>query len=156
MRPVPGLPIEQQPEQVLRRLLVWGEARGESALGKVAILDVVKNRVAKKAWGVREVILQPMQFSCFNQNDPNRTEMLSAYITDRIGWGACDAIVELWEADGCVPDLTKGATHYCTLDLWRRPTPEGRKSYWFEQPEIDAGHTIETIRIGHHVFASAS
>ena len=45
--PVPGIPIEQQPAPVLLRLCLWGEARGESAIGKLAIAWVIKNRAAK-------------------------------------------------------------------------------------------------------------
>ena len=59
---------------------VFGEARGECLSGQEAVASVILNRVAFSGrrggywWGntVYEVCHKPWQFSCWNQNDPNR------------------------------------------------------------------------------------
>lgn len=55
-------------------LTIYGEARGEDYLGKVAVGSVILNRVDLKGWQgktVSEVCLKPYQFSCFLKSDPN-------------------------------------------------------------------------------------
>ncbi|MBC8157732.1 MAG: cell wall hydrolase, partial [Alphaproteobacteria bacterium] len=57
---------------------VWGEARGEDEIGKIAVAHVIKNRAKHpKWWGktIMEVCLKPWQFSCWNKKDPNREKM---------------------------------------------------------------------------------
>jgi N-acetylmuramoyl-L-alanine amidase len=60
--------------EVMSRTL-WGEARGESFAGQLAVGWVIINRVidGKKRWPttIAGVCLQPLQFSCWNPNDPN-------------------------------------------------------------------------------------
>lgn len=59
---------------------IYGEARGESISGQEAIASVILNRVAfakrrgRYWWGntIAGVCLAPWQFSCWNENDPNR------------------------------------------------------------------------------------
>lgn len=64
---------------LLRRFLlalaVYREARGESALGKLLVAQVIENRVHDRRWPdtYRDVILQPWQFSAFNKSDPQVT-----------------------------------------------------------------------------------
>lgn len=159
--PVPGLPIEQQSDDVLAAMLVWGEARGEGPVGKLAVIWVAKNRVAKSGYPLRKVILRPYAFSCFLESDPNRSMMLEPLKHGSPQtWEAC------WDAamfvlSGSEPDPTHGATHYCTVldaqgkPLWGRPQ-HGRLPQWYEAPEIEAGRTVETARIGGHVFARAA
>lgn len=62
---------------------IYGEARGEPLEGKQAVACVVLNRVAQSA-GRRQfgdgtiagACLAPWQFSCWNENDPNRAVLL--------------------------------------------------------------------------------
>lgn len=138
IRPAPGLPIEQQPLPVLRRMLLWGEARGESAAGKLAILCVVNNRVTGgSTW--KSVILAPKQFSSFNPTDPNRDKLLHAHEIEPNSWAAIDAICELWES-GATIDITEGADHYYAYKVvtpaWGRGSPQWQ----------------ETVTIGNHCF----
>ena len=54
---------------------VWGEARGEDWIGQVQVAHVVINRLKIGGWygrTITEVCLKPFQFSCWNDNDPNR------------------------------------------------------------------------------------
>lgn len=152
MKPVPGLAIEQQPNDVVLTMCLWGEARGEPNDGVSAVAWVIKNRALSRDLTVKEVCLQPRQFSCFNSNDPNRSKMLDAWEKDPYNWNRVHSIGQE-VIRGEVPDPTLGASHYVTASLWATDD-SGRKKYrWFSQQAIDAGITVETARIGNHVFA---
>ena len=138
-RPVPGLPIEQQPLPVLRRLLVFGEARGEPLPGMLAILCVVQNR-SKDGVTQKQVILKPKAFSCFNPG-PHRDKMMNGYEAEPKSWAVVDAICDLWE-NGCCNDITRGATHYYAYNI--------------VSPVWGRGHADwkETVTIGNHVYGN--
>lgn len=62
------------PDEKLLAVCLYGESRGESREGKIAVASVIKTRVEKGDWygeGYHGVILKPKQFSCFNTSDPN-------------------------------------------------------------------------------------
>ena len=66
-------------EKQILALAIYGEARGESTEGKIAVGSVILERVKRNKWygqGVHGVILKPWQFSCFNENDPNYQRLL--------------------------------------------------------------------------------
>ena len=140
-RPVPGMTIESQPQEVLLRLVLWGEARGESSLGKLAVLWVIRNRAAKTGKSISDVILAPLQFSSFNANDPNRAQMLDAWRHDAATWTAIDALCELAETWPALPDPTKGADHYYVANMLNPPKWGRGSKDW-----------NETTMIGRHVF----
>lgn len=164
MRPVPGIGIDQQPERIVLRLLICGEARGEQdqggfleSLAMYAVLCCLRNRQARPRWRtrtLREIALEPWQFSCFNMNDPNRGALLDLWKTDEISWERADTVADMLEA-GCNWDPTMNATHYCTKRLWAQEPKNATKPQWYEKPEIDNGDTRLTARIGSHVFAVA-
>lgn len=55
-------------------LTIYGEARGESYDGKVAVGSVILERVDHRKWDgdtIHEVCLMPYQFSCYLPGDPN-------------------------------------------------------------------------------------
>jgi hypothetical protein len=55
-------------------LTLYGETRGESREGKIAVGSVILERVDHRKWDgttIKEVCLMPYQFSCFLPNDPN-------------------------------------------------------------------------------------
>jgi len=148
--PEPSKPIEQQTEAVLSRLLLWGEARGEGAIGMLAVLWCAYNRLGKNGTSLRDVILKPWQFSTFNRNDSNRDKLLKAHVQEPDAYKMADTVATLMEA-GHTNDPTHGATHYCTDALWGRPK-EFITAKWFEDECIADGRTKETFRHGHHVF----
>jgi spore germination cell wall hydrolase CwlJ-like protein len=121
----------------LLTVCIYGEASGEPPIGKLAVAHVVLNRAASPSWWghtLKEVLLKPSQFSCFNPADPNarRIEsMIDLGYYDR----ACAHIAAL-ALGGHTLDPTGSATHYCTLDC---------KPAWRSK-------MTETIRIGGHVF----
>lgn len=89
---------------------IWGEARGESNEGRIAVGSVIINRLHDKRWPktVAAVCMQDQQFSCWNAHDPNRAKMLT--ISD-------DELQPFYVLaskliDGTEPDNTEGSTHY--------------------------------------------
>jgi spore germination cell wall hydrolase CwlJ-like protein len=153
-------PIEEQDEDVLLAMLVWGESRGEPELGQLAVAHVPltrqQNRLKnKKKYGnsLREIILTPFQFSCFLRSDPNRDKLLRPVESEGLArWAACwsTAVSAL---TGQSENPAPGATHYVVRRLWSRPTAVGRRSKWYEEPCIKSGATSFIASIGNHVFA---
>jgi spore germination cell wall hydrolase CwlJ-like protein len=103
---------------------------------------VVKNRANGKARALKDVILAPYQFSCFNDGDPSRDKLSMARIESPESWGACHAIARLI-LGGHTLDPTDGATHYYARSI---PTP-----YWARPETGWVEHTV----IGHHIFGRA-
>ena len=132
---------EKDLDILARRL--WGEARGESLAGQIAVAWTIRNRVddgnAKSWWGegYAGVCQKPYQFSCWNKNDPNFAYLSGAkqipfreFARAQI---AADHVIA-----GTAPDPTGGATHYYSTTMPNAPK-------WTE------GAT-RTLRLGHHVF----
>lgn len=107
---------------------IYGEARGEyvrlegGMASLIAVGNVVMNRVKAKSWygkTIQEVCRKPWQFSCWNENDPNRNLLLQPNISDPV------FVVCLQAASGIVsgqwPDLTKGSNHYYATTLTTPP-----------------------------------
>jgi spore germination cell wall hydrolase CwlJ-like protein len=142
---LPDFPSKAQTLQdtsVLART-IYGEARGEYSCFEgglaslIAVGNVVMNRLGRKTrYGntLRDVCLQPFQFSCWNDNDPNRKEIQAVTLDNPIFalcWHVSESLMhKKW------PDLTKGATHYYAVSLPKVP-------FWAKNP---------TVRIGHHIF----
>jgi len=116
---------------------IYGEARGEGISGMEAIANVIMNRVKKPCWwgkNIQDVCLKPMQFSCWNTNDPNRSK-LSKDLSDDPVFDVCKRIA-VRAIRGLLPDRTKGSTHYHTLSVHPR---------W-------ASALVPNVQIGHHLF----
>ena len=114
---------------------IYGECRGETLAGKQAVAAVVMNRAAYAAANrypefcsgtVRSACLAPWQFSCWNDNDPNRADI------DSLDFSNPDA--ELTEClqvahdalNGSLMDPTGGCLFYKTTSLpW--PKDWGKK-----------------------------
>lgn len=142
IRPVPGLTLEQQPDEVLLRCCLWAEARGEPNEGVLAVAHVILTRAKKSGKSVGGVILAPYQFSWTMESDPNRGKVLDAWEKDAAGWQRVDIIGWL-ASHGYTVDPTLGATHYYAYKScspkWGRGNPD-----W-----------VETAQIGNHVFGRA-
>jgi N-acetylmuramoyl-L-alanine amidase len=100
----------------LLALCLMGESRNQGCEGMLAVAWVVMNRVAKPCWwgsNVREVILRPWQFSCFNSNDPNR-EMMPTWLEEPDAHPPMPDCLRLADQvlEGLTEDPTGGATHY--------------------------------------------
>lgn len=109
---------------VLARTL-WGEARSEGAVGMEAVARAIVNRLRDHYRGrgtATEVCLDPAQFSCWNDDDPNRAQMLrldttstDADFQDALRIAA--AALQPASLNGQVPDPTLGAKHYVATTL---------------------------------------
>lgn len=123
---------------VLTRTL-YGEARGESDEGRIAVAWVVKNRAARPSWWGRDiagVCTAPYQFSCWNKNDPNREKLISLSPADPLYQDLSNIASKV--VYGEIPDPTNGATHYKV---------RGTKASW---DHATAG--MVPVSIGHHDF----
>ena len=98
---------------ILARTL-YGEARGQPIEGLRGVANVVLNRVrSHKTWWGNDIVgvcLWPLQFSCWNHNDPNRKIMLSVDYGDD-EFARCYATAQ--EAvEGRLTDNTFNSDHY--------------------------------------------
>lgn len=133
------LPLESQREEILLAMLVWGEARGEPVEGKLAVANVVRNRVNSPRWWGQDwlsVMLKPLQFSCFNEGDTNLPKL---YEPTKYGYPI--SWLESYTAAigvylDMLPDPTGGATHYVRV---------GTKPDWLSKMSL-------CVMIGNHEF----
>ena len=107
-------------DETLLARMIFGEARGESYTEKVAVGFTAVNRANDgKRWNgetVRESILAPYQYSCFNSNDENRDKLMDPQIYDASAFYNClDVARDI--LSGNVEDPTNGATHYFNPEL---------------------------------------
>jgi spore germination cell wall hydrolase CwlJ-like protein len=120
---------------------IYGEARGEfldtGIAALIAIANVALNRSKKPSfWGgsIRDICLQPKQFSCWNPRDANyaliKKVMRGEMLFDTCWQTAQNVLEEKW------PDITKGADHYHTVSV---------KPFW-------AVGKKSLLTLGHHVF----
>jgi N-acetylmuramoyl-L-alanine amidase len=126
----------------------YGEARGEPIEGIVGVMSVIKNRVREGRFGkgYSGVCLKPKQFSCWNEDDPNRPLLLSAAESLISGSQVLPRALELCLliAGGMVREIisdnTKGSNHYLTRKLYNDAPPSWAK-----------GKTPKAL-IGNHIF----
>ncbi len=136
--------ISKNKEIELIAKTIWGEGRGESYEGKVAIGNVIINRykisqATRKShwWGntIEQIILHPYQFSCHNHNDPNKSK-IAKLTTQNYQYRETLKIAK-GILSGAIKDNTFGATHYF--------------AYKTVQPRW-ASKMKKTKRIGNHDF----
>lgn len=131
---------------------VYGEARGEPFEGKVAVANVIMNRVKSPGWwgkDITSVCLAPWQFSCWNSNDPNRAiiETFRRSFMRKEMYGIKGAIrdssfcecmsIAAAVIGGRLPDITEGSAHYYVKAIPAPPWAKGKKP---------------TVEIGSHLF----
>ena len=131
VKPAPGLPIGDQPEEWLKRAVIFGEARGEDNFTKLCILWVVHNRMMEHNTTWKQEILKPWAFSSFNHDDPNSAKLLIGYVAEPAAWSACDAVAELFVHTS---DPTGGSDHYYREDMdqppkWGRGHPDWKERF---------------------------
>ena len=97
-------------------LTIYGEARGESVEGMIAVGTVILNRVDRKGWmgkSVKEVCLKPYQFSCFLPTDPNFPKLRALagnWNDDAVGY--CHDVAEMM-LSGAIPRNSLLSSHNC-------------------------------------------
>ena len=103
--------------QIVARTM-FGEARNQGNLGLQAVASVIMNRANHGGWWgstPRDVCLKPYQFSCWNENDPNR-EVILGVDEDYDLFATCVAIAER-AISGQLNDITGGADSYVVRGL---------------------------------------
>lgn len=111
---------------ILARTL-YGEAERDDGADAIAIAWVVMNRVALPNWPdtVAAVCLQPWQFSCWNQNDPNRARIMAA--SDADPWLQTCRRIAGDVMKRAILDPTKRSTHYYAT--WMKTPPSWAKGH---------------------------
>lgn len=114
---------------------IFGEARGETEEGQIAVACCILNRFNSKKWfsarTIAGVCQKPWQFSCWNKNDPN------AQIIAKLSYPTYSKYFPIIK-QALERDVTKGATHYYAPAIVRCPDWAVGK-----QP---------CAKIGHHLF----
>jgi len=115
---------------------VYGEARGEPYEGKKAVAHVIINRttfkIGDRDHSIAAAALRWLQFSAWNESDPNRAQMEKVTLADKSFRECMRAALEAFDE----PDPTVGSRHYHT----RGVTPSWSRG------------TAPVIQIGNHVF----
>ena len=135
--PDPYEDFEGQSELILISQCILGEAEGEDYEGKLAVAWVIKNRVNGDFWPstTHKVILQPKQFSCFNNSERIDTMQEPLKYSDEDTWFDC---FKASVASFCSyeEDPTFGSNHYHT---------ENASPSWSKGKK-------PTVKIGNHLF----
>lgn len=104
---------------------VYGEARGELLEGIVGVTNVIKNRSIASRKTYKDVVLAPRQFSCWNQDDPNKSIITTLLISLESGETFLDstkrqliaAVKAVYDND--FKDNVFGAKNYVTLSRYK-------------------------------------
>jgi spore germination cell wall hydrolase CwlJ-like protein len=137
------------PAEILA-LTIYGESRGERIEGQIAVGCVIRNRLLlspKVYQSYHDVCLAKLQFSCWNEDDPNRPVLLELANTMILGQYTADRVLKqcLWIAKGIedwsILDNVNSSTHYLTTDLFDNKRPSWARVI-----------RSNPVDIGHHVF----
>ncbi|WP_431286941.1 cell wall hydrolase [Roseateles chitinivorans] len=100
---------------------LWGEARNQGVDGLKAVACVIANRARtryRRCENERAVCLDPKQFSCWNDRDPNRPRMLAVARQPDDSFRACLALADdLLARPVRLTDITDNARHYHTSSV---------------------------------------
>ena len=121
---------------------IYGEARGEFAkygpAALIAVGNVIVNRWKRRGkFGctLAEVCLKSKQFSCWNEDDPNRALIQKEDLEKDPLFTICQGVGKKI-VTGSWPDLTRESDHYHAISC---------KPYWAKANKI-------RLRLGHHIF----
>ncbi len=111
---------------------IWGEARGCMRNAMENVAQCVLNRAADE-WdrgGVIGVCLAPLQFSSWNEDDPNRADIFIAakQLNPEPSWKIARLVATVALA-GHNPNRIQGADSYFAVGMARPP-------YWAKAPAI--------------------
>lgn len=127
-------------------LTIYGEARGESIEGQIAVANVIKNRVKQSGKSYEEICHADRQFSCWNHDDPNYPILmhLAQNIDDNNPvLRQCQYIAEGIMTNKLL-DNVHGVLNYMTASLFN----SSKRPHW-------AMHIGKVIEKGNHVFFTA-
>jgi len=128
-------------EDVLLARMIYGEARNCPDIEKIAIAYTAINRAKDgKAWNgrtLKEAILKPWQYSCFNQDDPNREQLKDPEAYDPKAFHDCLKIAK-GVLSGKYKDPVR-ATHYYNPASVKNKPNWARNSKLLEKIKIAPG-----------------
>lgn len=108
---------QNQEIDIVARTL-WGEARNQGMKGMIAVANVIGNRVNNPGWwgyGYISVCFMKNQFSCWNRNDPNYSEIRKVDPSDKQFFQAINIATNL--VKNKLKDLTLGSDHYLLTNV---------------------------------------
>lgn len=124
-------------DTALACITIWQEARGEPYEGKLAVAEVIRNRMKEKYASdgtVEGTVLKRLQFSGWNEGDPNRIPSIRISDSDLV----VQECMKAWgEANLNGTNVAKGALLYCNLNVVQ---PGWAKA------------SMKVAQIGHHTF----
>lgn len=151
------LALFTKPARLTLALTLWGECRGESHRGRVAVAWCIVNRSLVRHQTIQCVCLSPWQFSCWpvgSKIDGNQGAVLALAeralageaLADHPVWLDCLAIADAVLAR-TIPDATDSADHYMTLDRYQQvlADPETDPARWCLE-------MTRTVTVEHHIF----
>jgi N-acetylmuramoyl-L-alanine amidase len=126
-------------DDMIAQLNIWMEARSEPFEGKVAVAEVMLNRLKKGSYGktITDVVLAPYQFSGWNTKDPNRIKAMKLDDTD----SAYLECARAWQTAKTGTNFAKGAL------LYYNPRAVEKDPIWATSQNF-------LITIGNHNFYS--
>ncbi len=108
-------------------LTIIGESRGEPIEGQVAVGCVIRNRVNSRKKNYLEICLANKQFSCWNEDDPNRPVLIELAqiliggdLLEGPVFSQC-TYVAIGILENKIMDNTYGSVNYLTKDLFYSP-----------------------------------
>ena len=145
--------LRNDTDDILLARMIFGEARDCADQEKIAVAYTAINRIddGKRQNGttLKEVLLAPDQYSCFNRRDKNRTKLMDPDKYGKKEFEHCLLLARVLMAKK-YKDPTNGATHYHAAyarPLWslspsmkkigRIETPEGKSAHIFYREEIN-------------------
>lgn len=136
-------------------LCLWREARGEGALGMIAVGCVIRNRVARRHTSFSIEVMRPRQFTSMSvpTDSQYRLQPKDTDATWKHAQQIADAII-----DGKLIDSTYGATLYWNPDGLAESEKSSEKFLLHDGSLVDFPNTWdrtkvrETAHIGKHIF----
>jgi N-acetylmuramoyl-L-alanine amidase len=126
-------------------LTIYGEARGETFQGRLAVACVIQNRLRSGRWGTNytDVCTARKQFSCWNVKDPNRALLMRLSVKAATGrpipavLRECYVLADVFLAADTIRQVGE-STHYYAR--------------WMEMPPKWAATGAFVAEIGQHRF----
>jgi N-acetylmuramoyl-L-alanine amidase len=107
-------------EEALAVITIMQEAAGEPYEGKVAVAEVIRNRMNKKYASdgtVSGTVLRPLQFSGWNAKDPGRIRAVRSDSDDKV----VKECIRAWHEALAGTDMVKGAVLYYNPSIITEP-----------------------------------
>lgn len=123
---------------------IWAEARSEPAEGKIAVGEVILNRMRLRYFSkgrVASTVFHALQFSCFNSDNPWRDSIFD------LEWGspAVEECREAWRLAQSSQSVGAAVLYHTVA------APPGYENHWPPRWASAPG-VVKVTTIAHHVF----